>query len=119
MVIVSEDEYIIDCNKAFLNFFEISSLDEYPNRESFSKEFIDYDDYFYCKTHQGWIEKILQLSPEERIVSMLDDYLVGRAFKVSVQLLEDEHRQYVVILSDITKERIKEKKLEKKHFLIS
>jgi hypothetical protein len=109
LIVVVEDEKPIIMNKAFLNFFAKSSLEEYENNfGSFVNNFVPHPYYFHSeKVDEGftWTQSILMLEEKNQIVSMINKAQDPRAFKVKI---DDSHEKYeICTFVDISADLIK------------
>jgi hypothetical protein len=107
MVLFEENNPVL-VNRAFKNFFSVSSLVEY--REEFGpfvNNFVPHPSYFHGdKIAKGsnWVDAILELPTEQRIVSMMTPMYEPHAFLVYIQKIDE----YVIgVFEDITQTLIK------------
>jgi len=109
LVVIIEGDTPILINKAFREFFGVSSFEQYSQDFGvFINNFVPHPSYFHSgKIEEGqtWIEALKELDPKDQIVSMLSTTHEPRAFSVK---LDDSHEQYSVLtLEDISANLIK------------
>jgi len=109
LVVVIEDEKPVLINKAFKDFFGVSSFEQYHNDfGSFINNFVPHPSYFHegkVEKGQSWIQALNALDEKDKIVSMLSTSHEPRAFSVK---LNDTHEVYTVLsLEDISANLIK------------
>jgi len=109
LIIIIEGTKPIMMNKALSDFFAVSSFEQYSKDfGSFVNNFIPHNSYFHSgKVEEGetWIEALLKLEEEDRIVSMINSNQEPRAFSVK---LDNSHKDYVIVsMRDISASLIK------------
>ena len=109
LVVIIEDEKPILMNKAFKDFFGVSSFEQYTRDfGSFINNFVPHPSYFHAgKIEEGqtWTQALKALDEKDKIVSMLNMQHEPRAFSVK---LNDENEEYDVIsMEDISANLIK------------
>ncbi len=109
LVVILQNEKPILTNTAFNNFFNVSSLSEYEsNFGSIVDSFVPHPSYFHkekIKAAQSWLDAIMELDEQERIVSMLTRNFDPCAFSVQIDRSIDEYS--IVKFTDITRDLIK------------
>jgi hypothetical protein len=101
------DEIIL-VNKAFENFFSVSSIMQY--KESFGpfvNNFVPHPNYFNAEKindNQNWFDAILELDPANRLVSMMTQNYEPRAFSVKIDKIEE---YTIAVFCDITQTLVK------------
>lgn len=114
IMIITDFKNIKFSNDKFKSLLHVKSTNtiNQRNEHNMLNLFIEVDTYL----HQGLLEKnenfaslVARTSPEDRIVSITDQYFEAKAFKISVSKLEDND-DYLISLTDITK--LKEELLE-------
>ena len=126
---VTDFNHISFANSAFLNFFNIKSIEEFRTRfEKIEEMFVDHHDYI----HKGLIEnndnrdyqmfakafysKINEIDDTKRVVLMLDKTLEPKSFYLSISIIEEEKQLFLINLTDITKMTIQRVKTEHKAY---
>lgn len=114
--IVNKTESVF-ANKFLLDFFDCKNLKEFQQRYlCLAQTFIQEELFFHLEKiddNSTWIENILKLKSEKRIVSILHPTTnTTKAFNVSIVELEDE--QYLISLTDISDTILKQIQLEDK-----
>ena len=114
--IVNKTESVF-ANKFLLDFFDCKNLKEFQQRYlCLAQTFIQEELFFHLgkiDDNSTWIENILKLKSEKRIVSILHPTTnTTKAFNVSIVELEDE--QYLISLTDISDTILKQIQLEDK-----
>lgn len=114
--IVNKTESVF-ANKFLLDFFDCKNLKEFQQRYlCLAQTFIQEELFFHLgkiDDNSTWIENILKLKSEKRIVSiLLPTTNTTKAFNVSIVELEDE--QYLISLTDISDTILKQIQLEDK-----
>lgn len=114
--IVNKTESVF-ANKFLLDFFDCKNLKEFQQRYlCLAQTFIQEELFFHLgkiDDNSTWIENILKLKFEKRIVSILHPTTnTTKAFNVSIVELEDE--QYLISLTDISDTILKQIQLEDK-----
>ena len=114
--IVNKTESVF-ANKFLLDFFDCKNLKEFQQRYlCLAQTFIQEELFFHLgkiDDNSTWIENILKLKSEKRIVSILHPTTnTTKVFNVSIVELEDE--QYLISLTDISDTILKQIQLEDK-----
>ena len=117
MIFIVDNSGPIFANRFFLDFFDCKNLKEFQKRHScLAQTFIEEELYFHLGKivdNNSWIENILNLKSEKRIVSILHpNTSLTKVFNVSIVELEDE--QYLISLTDISDTILKQIQLENK-----
>ena len=114
MVIVTNGEKIISANKSLFNFFNVHTLEDFENTYgNISNTFITHKSFFYTDENDGnWIDKLLELKPKDRIVSIVDISLVEpKAFTIQLSKLNaQDDNYYAVTFTDITDIKLESQK---------
>lgn len=108
LIIIFHNNEIVLVNRAFYNFFSVSSLEEYKTEFGlFVDNFVPHPHYFHkdkVKDGSSWFNAILKLPEMERVVSMMTPSYEPHAFSVHVDKIEE----YVIgVFEDITQTLIK------------
>ena len=123
MIVVSKKNIIIDANKKFLTFYNKNSIDDLESlRHSMHKLFVIEDECFSLSSEKEedlWIEKILELDEERRVVCILDTDVNKRYFHLHLTSLCVLTSEWLIIFSEITEIRTKHKVLEKQAYFDS
>lgn len=116
MVLITNGKKIDMANQAMFDFFGYEDLRHFlSDYICICERFVQNDNFFHLgkiKDSENWIESMLELPEEDRIVNMLDDELIAHVFSVSFNLFDGEN--YLIALSDISKSVIETNKLKKK-----
>lgn len=103
ILIEDDGKEIIDCNKKFLEFFGVSSLEEFKSFEKgLLDRFINHEDFFSKASleSKNWIEHLKSLPSAKKIVSMGDCNSQIYAFKVNLK--EFNQKNHIITFTDIT-----------------
>lgn len=88
LITIFKDSKLFVANKAFLNFFHASSVDDFNNSfRNFTDCFVPHPSYFgrdNIVETEHWFESIVKRSEEDRTVSMLTPAYEPHAFSVTV-----------------------------------
>ena len=118
IIIQTNGKTLKKANKAFLNFFGFSSLEEFLKvYDCICDRFVENDKFFHLgKVPEGkiWTETLETMPEKERIVSILDSELTAHAFSVSITHFEDD--DFIVSFSDISETIMEHLSLQKKVF---
>lgn len=117
MIFIINKTESIFANKFLLDFFDCKNLKAFQLKYlCLAQTFIQEDLYFHLgkiDDNSTWIENILKLKSEKRIVSILHPTTkTTKVFNVSIVELEDE--QYLISLTDISDTILKQIQLEDK-----
>jgi len=107
---------IVEVNKKFLEFFNVSSYEEFlKTKKSIVKQFKE-DKRFFNKaivdTDSSWIVEIQKLTEADRVVKMENSDGEDRIFTVTIDDYEDKKEHFVISLTDITTLKEKSNLLE-------
>ena len=117
MIFIINKTESIFANKFLLDFFDCRNLKEFQKKYfCLAQTFIQEELFFHLgkiDDNSTWIDNILKLNSEKRIVSILHPTTnTTKAFNVSIVELEDE--QYLISLTDISDTILKQIQLENK-----
>lgn len=117
IVFLSNGRKVKFVNRAFLNFLDYKTMEDFLKQYScICEKFIHDDNYFHLgkvPENMHWLEYIQTIEPEHnRIVSILDINEIPHAFTVSVN--EFNKDEYIVSFTDISSTMTKQINLEKK-----
>jgi len=105
LIILSNEKRLIDANRAFLEFFQVKSVDEFVKKyKCICNFFIEADGFIGKKriNQDGWITYLLKIPQEKRRVLLFDNKRnEERIFSVTLNRFRDKN-MYVVSLRDIT-----------------
>jgi len=101
MILVLDEVELSSSNKRFLDFFGMSSLDEFKEKVSIQDSFIESKGYFFTR-EQNWVSQIVQREDKNRIVKMKNFKGVEKVFRVDIRSFEHKTKHYVVSFTDIT-----------------
>lgn len=109
MIVVFYKDELVLINSAFKKFFSTTSLENYKREfGAFVHHFVPHPSYFHAEKIIGdkkWYEAILELEPNDRIISMVTPFYEPHAFLVDVNSVVDDF--VVVGFKDITQDLIK------------
>ena len=113
IVVVVDKKSIIDVNRTFFKYFN-----KYKNLDDFKKEHDSISDFFVekegyvLKSKEGlnWLDYLIKNPHDNQVKIIYNDKKYY--FTVGVSLISAEEGHYSAIFSDITKEKIYQKKLE-------
>lgn len=109
LVAIFHNDEIIMTNKAFNNFFAVSSCAQYKTDFGlFVNNFVPHPSYFNkdkIEADETWFDAIVRMPELERIVSMMTPSYEPHAFSVAIDNSVDEYS--IVTFSDITQTLIK------------
>ncbi len=114
IVIVTNGKEIFRVNRAFREFFHISSLEEFQKKSGCIGEyFIAHDDFFHLGKlgqSESWLEVLATQHKEQTLVSMLEQTTAEpKAFALKVSQLDSGSKFYVATFFDVTDLHIKSK----------
>lgn len=117
MIFIINKTESIFANKFLLDFFDCKNLEEFQKKYfCLAQTFIQEELFFHLgkiNDNSTWIDNILKLNSEKRIVSILHPTTkTTKVFNVSIVELEDE--QYLISLTDISDTILKQIQLENK-----
>jgi len=103
MILVLDENRLSSVNKTLLDFFGLSSIDEFEDRfRCISDNFIKSQNYFYPMNSQNWIDDILKLDDMEKVVSMKNIKGENRIFQVNIKTFFFNTTHFVISFTDIT-----------------
>lgn len=116
IVILSNLTKIVEVNKKFLDFFNVSTLEEFlETKKSLMDTFVlEYGLFSSNKINkdENWILEIQKLNELEKIVKILNKDEEERVFTVNIDDYEHTGEYYVISLTDITQLKEKSNLLE-------
>ena len=117
MIFIVNSSEPVFANRFFLDFFDCKNLKEFQQKHfCLAQTFIQEELFFHLgkiDDNSSWIENILKLKSEKRIVSILHPRTkTTKVFNVSIVELENE--QYLISLTDISDTILKQIQLEDK-----
>jgi len=112
IIIVSDLEDIIEVNKSFLEFFNITSVEEFLKKyQKLEETFIAHKDFYSLNGSLNWIEDIQKLPQYKKVVSIVDPKTIEpKAFTIQINPLDEKEKYYVITLTDITKIKLESQK---------
>jgi len=110
IVLVTTGKKLVEANKAFLDFFEVNSVEEFKEKKGdcICDFFISDDDRYLKKIYPDgsmWIDLVLNEFDITHRAKIKDNNGVERVFEVKANVLKDEnvdYKQEVVVFTDIT-----------------
>ena len=119
LVVLDKDQNMIFSNDKFLEFFQISILNEFSQKyKRLSYQFLENKDFFIPSGtgDKDWIAEIKNLEDSKRVVSMLDlNVFEPKAFLVSVKYTKKTSHT-IIIFTEITNITLEKKVFEHKAF---
>ncbi len=116
MVIITDGNSLHMANRAMFDFFGFDDLEDFlVEYKCICDRFIEHDDYFHLKKikdSQNWVEVMINLAQEDRVVCMIDDNLESHVFNVSINIFDDE--RHIISFNDISNSVIETNKLKRK-----
>lgn len=117
MVILSNGVETEFANKTLLEFFKCKNYNEFKEKfKSITNTFIEGDKYFHLgkiENEKNWIQEILKLPTEKRIVSIYSiEEQNQKIFKIKTSKYDEEKNSFVVTFSDISENFYKQLELE-------
>lgn len=109
LIVIFQGSKLILANNSFLNFFQLTSVDDFNDSyEDFADCFVSHPFYFN-KTKivagKSWIESILELDEDDKIVSMITPSFEPYAFLVRI---DENFEEYIIVrFTNITQMLIK------------
>lgn len=117
IVIITDSKKLLDVNKRFLTFFDLTQEEVLSKKDyCICHNFIKKEYYFSAKDEDpNWVEEIMQLNQNERIVLMLDRHGIEHSFSVSVS--KYAQKNFILTFNDITYTIQEQLKLKQKILL--
>ncbi len=119
LVVLDKNQDIIFSNEKFLEFFAISSIEQFRHKYNrLAYLFLEGEDFFTPKGtgDKHWIEQIQLLPDNKRIVSILDiNSFLPKAFLVTLNFVE-ETNHFIILFNEITNIAIEKKEFKQKAF---
>lgn len=119
IVIVTNGSKISHVNKKFLEFFQVTSLDEFFEKSSCIDSYFKQEDNFFSQmciqNNETWVESLRQLPDIKRVVKLQDKEGMDKVFAVTIHEYDEPDNQgtyYVISLTDITQLKQKSNLLE-------
>ncbi len=117
IVFIYDANGIFGVNKKFLEFFNVTDLEEFKkDHKCVSRLFMKFDNYFsldIIEKDDNWCE-ILSVNQKDNNVLLMDvSVFEPKAFKIDINQIDDTNK-YVVVLTDITNLTTKSNKFETK-----
>lgn len=110
---------IIEANDKLLDFFGVSSLEEFQEEiRCVCYRFVEHPDYFHLGLVESgalWMEEINNLPKEKQVVIMADKYNELHAFAVKLTKISESNR-FIISFEDITAMIEKSKEFEYKAY---
>jgi two-component system, cell cycle response regulator len=116
-------------NNSFLEFFDVKSIDEFKIKfEKVEDIFLEYKDYLHKKIIDNYenidnltfakmfFNKLNEIDDNKRIVLMKDKQLCEKSFYLTIALLEEEKKLFLINLTDITKMTMEKNSIEQKAY---
>ncbi len=104
IVVVTDATMVIDSNKAMLEFFKVTKLQEFQNQQKcISESFIKEDGYFSISSigdEINWIEAVIKRSNKDDLLVKIAKDTEASIFTIKAIVF---HNLYIVTLTDITK----------------
>lgn len=103
LICIMNDEYLLDFNLSFANFFgikEIAKLRE--GKRHISDYFVEEPGYFYVKGQNEWIRSLIDRTIDFLKVKMLSQQKEEKVFLLKATSFPHEQGSYLVVFTDIT-----------------
>ena len=109
LLVIFHNDEVIMINKAFRDFFCVSSLEDYKDEYScFIEHFVPHPSYFNSEKigeGESWFENVMELEEIDRVVSMMTPDFDPHAFSIDVKSSDEDYK--IVTMIDITQSLIK------------
>ncbi len=116
MIIVTDGLHTDFANQSLLDFFGCKDIDEFIQRyKSIADTFMYNDLYFHLNKgdiSKNWIERVLELKPEERIVATVSKSFTVKALSLSIKKYKDD--RYIINLHDISETMLRQLEYKQK-----
>ena len=116
VVFLTDINEVVEVNKKFLEFFDVSSLDEFLSQKGSILDQFKADEGIFSKNtlleKDNWLVEIQKLNEIDRVVKMQNINGEDRIFTVNVDDFEHKGEHYVVSFTDITELKEKSNLLE-------
>ena len=120
-VVITDGEKIAIANDNFLNFFDYENLEDFVNINGcICKLFIKHKDYFSLDSidkNVSWTDYLYSQKTKPVTVSILDKENNPVIFKISINKLEDNGTNYIVVFTNITAIHNEKKLLEEMAYI--
>lgn len=116
-------------NSSFLEFFDVKSIDEFKIKfEKVEDIFLEYKDYLHKNIIENYnnmdsftfaeifFNKLNEIDDNKRIVLMKDKEECEKSFYLTISVLEEEKKLYLINLTDITKMTIEKNTIKQKAY---
>jgi two-component system, cell cycle response regulator len=116
-------------NNSFLEFFDVKSIEEFKIKFNKVEDiFLEYKDYLHKKIvndyeqmnnllfAENFYKKLNEIVDNKRIVLMKDKKQIEKSFYLTISLLEENTKLFLINLTDITKMTIEKNSIEKKAY---
>lgn len=122
IMFITDFKKITFINRSFRDFFAISSPEEFKIiYGSASNMFLAHEGYLHDQlrlNNESFIDLIKNTQEEDRVVLIRDKVLNNKSFNITIsKLTSSSTEDYLVTLTDITKMKEKEYKIEKKVYI--
>lgn len=116
IVLLTDLEKALEVNKKFLEFFDVSSLEEFYEKHNSLLDKFEKDDSFFnnnkINENENWIQHLLSLNEIDKSVKILNKNSEPRIFAVNIDDYENKGEHYVISFTDITELKEKSNLLE-------
>ena len=116
IVFLTDLKRAIEVNKKFLEYFNVSSLEEFFEKKvSVLSQFKKDRGFFSAEkieSNENWISKLVKLNEIDRIVKIENQEGNNRIFTINIDDYEHKGEHYVVSLTDVTELKEKSNLLE-------
>lgn len=116
-------------NNSFLEFFDVKSIEEFKIKFNKVEDiFLEHKDYLHKKIvndyeqmnnllfAENFYKKLNEIVDNKRIVLMKDKKQIEKSFYLTISLLEENTKLFLINLTDITKMTIEKNSIEKKAY---
>lgn len=120
MIVTMKDGVIQDVNKKFLSFYQKEDIYNLGTiKDNVENIFLHEDGCFSVnssKTDDFWVDEILKLDDENRVVCILDKNINKSFFHLYISILDEKTNEYLLSFKEVTQIRRKHQQLEKQAY---
>lgn len=117
IVLVTDSHMTTNVNKKFLEFFNVSSLNEFLSKYACIAKLFKKENGFFSidlldKENASWVEYIQNLNEVDKVVKITNTNNEDRIFTINIDDYEHKGEHFVISLTDITQLKEKSNLLE-------
>ena len=118
LLVLDKNINIIFCNRKFLNFFQIDSVENFRKKyKCVCSLFIHNDDFYYTPSGVKWIEEIKKLPDNKRVVLLKDlEDATYKSFLVNIKFIQETNHN-VISFVEVTNIAIEQKEYKHRAFV--